>query len=231
LPGAPTMREYEKRTDHTSGSFEPSRKSAFQLSATNLGKHRAWLYKSAGFAPKKPCNLIVFLDGSGHFHLIDSVTLLHTLIADRKLDQAIAIYTDSPDRDRDLACSDRYLEFLVSELIPWVAKHYDVQFGPARTIINGASLGGLFAGYAVLKRPDVFAGALMQSPTLWWHPAGEHPEWLIRQFEKTGNARGRFFVSPGIFERTAADPEAEGILHCSRRFAEHLAARHVPAVL
>jgi predicted alpha/beta superfamily hydrolase len=38
---------------------------------------------------------------------------------------------------------------------------------PYRVLV-GHSLGGLFAVYALMTRPDVFQGYIAISPALWW---------------------------------------------------------------
>lgn len=65
--------------------------------------------------------------------------------------------------------ADAFLELLVSEVIPVARQHVDVD--PHRVAIGGWSLGGLFATWAWLQRPDVFSGLLAISPSLWWADA------------------------------------------------------------
>lgn len=57
------------------------------------------------------------------------------------------------------------VDAIIGELLPRV----DAQLGaPAVRYIGGSSLGGLAALYAHLVHPDVFAGALAMSPSLWF---------------------------------------------------------------
>jgi enterochelin esterase family protein len=155
-----------------------------------------------------------------------SVRMLDNLFHDGKLGPTVAVYTDSPARDRDLACSDAYLDFLVDELLPWVKDKYAGEFSASRTVISGRSLGGLFAGYACLRRPDVFGNAMMQSPSLWWGAArdGEN-EWLTRQFAHEGRVDAQFFVAPGQFETGRNARSSISILFSSRHFRDVLQAR------
>ena len=120
LPGAPVIAAFEERAEVPKGRFEPER-GAFQIESQALGKHRTWLYSTPGLtgAEEAP-NLVLFLDGSGAWQLLPSVRMFDNLFHDGRIGPTIAVYTDSPDRDRDLACSDAYLAFLVDELLPWV---------------------------------------------------------------------------------------------------------------
>lgn len=60
---------------------------------------------------------------------------------------------------------DRFLDFIASEVIPYVEKNYRTQ--PYR-VLAGHSFGGLFAMHAFLTRPALFQGVIAVSPTLTW---------------------------------------------------------------
>jgi predicted alpha/beta superfamily hydrolase len=61
--------------------------------------------------------------------------------------------------------ADKFTEFLVSELFPFIESHYRTQ--PYR-ILSGWSLGGLFTVYAYLEHADLFSAYIAMSPSLWW---------------------------------------------------------------
>ena len=71
----------------------------------------------------------------------------------------------------DVPFSDRYLQFLVQELKPFVDSNYRVIPDQAHTFVMGSSMGGLISLYAISEYPDVFGGAGCLS-THW--SAGEH---------------------------------------------------------
>ncbi|MEY2692469.1 MAG: hypothetical protein RIT03_859 [Bacteroidota bacterium] len=62
--------------------------------------------------------------------------------------------------------SDAYLQFLVTELKPYIDSHYAVDPKPEATCIAGSSMGGLISLYAICEYPDVFGGAACLS-THW----------------------------------------------------------------
>ena len=65
---------------------------------------------------------------------------------------------------------DRYIEFLVNTLKPFVDKNYRTLKGKQNTFIAGSSMGGLISMYALLKYPKVFGGAGVFSPAFWVGP-------------------------------------------------------------
>lgn len=62
--------------------------------------------------------------------------------------------------------ADRYLEFIVKEVRPFIEKNYSVARGPEHTFIAGSSMGGLISMYAQCEYPEVFGGAACLS-THW----------------------------------------------------------------
>ena len=60
-----------------------------------------------------------------------------------------------------------YPDFLMKEVMPFVALNYRVATGPENTGLGGSSLGGLIALYTVMARPGVIGRLLLESPSLW----------------------------------------------------------------
>lgn len=67
--------------------------------------------------------------------------------------------------------SDRYVDFIVSELKPFIDSQYRVLPEVHDTFIMGASMGGLISLYALCEHPDVFGGAGCLSTS--WTIAGD----------------------------------------------------------
>jgi len=61
--------------------------------------------------------------------------------------------------------ADKFLSFIADELLPTIDRNYRTR--PYRVLV-GHSLGGLFAVYALINRPEVFKGYVVISPSLWW---------------------------------------------------------------
>jgi len=55
--------------------------------------------------------------------------------------------------------SDAYLQFLVTELKPYIDSHFPVLTDQSNTFVMGSSMGGLISMYAISEYPEVFGGA------------------------------------------------------------------------
>lgn len=64
--------------------------------------------------------------------------------------------------------ADRYGEFLVEELMPFVQGRYRIKTDAGNTGIGGSSLGGLVSLYLGLKTPELFGKIAALSPSVWW---------------------------------------------------------------
>ena len=62
------------------------------------------------------------------------------------------------------ARADRFLEFLETEAIPAIDRELRTT---SDRVLSGYSLGGLFALYSLVQRPDLFVGTFALSPSLW----------------------------------------------------------------
>jgi predicted alpha/beta superfamily hydrolase len=105
------------------------------------------------------------------------------LIADRSIPPLIVVGIDNGGDDRargidylpvpdpfeaDPAPSgaDRYLDFVIGEVMPYVNARYPTLTGPAHTGFGGSSYGAASAFYAALSRPGVFGRLLLESPSI-----------------------------------------------------------------
>jgi predicted alpha/beta superfamily hydrolase len=79
-------------------------------------------------------------------------------------------YEYSPFRDprHGGGDGDRYLTFVIDQVIPRVESTFRVDRDPARRSIAGSSMGGLVSLYALWKRPDAFGAAAALSPSAWF---------------------------------------------------------------
>jgi enterochelin esterase-like enzyme len=62
---------------------------------------------------------------------------------------------------------NRYPDFLIKEVMPWVARNYRIASGPENTGLGGSSLGALICLYTAAVRPGWFGKLLIESPALW----------------------------------------------------------------
>jgi predicted alpha/beta superfamily hydrolase len=104
-----------------------------------------------------------------------------------------------------------YEAFLVDELKPFIEARYAAD--PARSVLFGHSLGGLFAATVLVRHPRAFSAYLIASPSIWATPA------LIEEVRRMPPASrpARVFIGYGDGE----EPDTIGPMH---QFAEALAA-------
>jgi len=165
--------------------------------STVLNEDRTiWVRTAHGYDPgKDPLPVLYLTDGPGHINEIGST--IDFLVDNGRMPPIIVVGIANTDRTRDLTPThadvknadgtieriptsgggDRFLDFIQTELIPEIDKHY--RTAPYR-IFAGHSLGGLMAIHILTSRPDMFQGYIAVSPSLWWDD--EHTLHEAQQF-------------------------------------------------
>lgn len=121
----------------------------------------------------------------GERQLTHLAALADFLLREGRMPEVIIVGIGNTDRTRDLTPTkiaafggggqaipvptsgggERFLDFIASELMPWVETNYRTQ--PYR-VFAGHSFGGLLAMHAFLTRPALFNAVIAVSPTLTW---------------------------------------------------------------
>lgn len=173
-----------------------------------LGNSRSiTFYRPRGFDPADPDALLLFVfDGPRAISEMQVPGALETLIARHRLPPVAAVFIDPIDtasRSRELPGNPRFADFLADELLPLALDHFGLTTAPPRTILAGASYGGIGASAAALSRPDSFGAAISMSGSYWWSPetakARDLP-WLAETVLAGPPRPVRFFVAAGTFE-------------------------------
>jgi enterochelin esterase family protein len=200
-------------------------------------EHEITTYTPANYQPRgSSYPLLILFDRDTYIEQIPTPVILDNLIAASKIPPVIAVLISFPElntRNKELQPNPEFADFLVKEFVPWIHAHYNVVRNSRRTIIGGASLGGLFSSYAALRHPDVFGNVLCQSGSFQWAPdhsgsSGLDPStetnWLAKQFISSSTLPLRFYMDAGIFE---VDLNGTGgsNLEASRHFRDVLLAR------
>ena len=133
--------------------------------------HNYATYVPAQYNAAKPAPFMIFLDGSGSLNNNVRVPVVFdNLIASGDLPPLIGIFVDpgilpavsdtAQNRFERVfeydSLSDRYSRFLLEELIPEVAKKYNLSKDPNDHAISGVSTGAVGAFMAAWNRPDQF---------------------------------------------------------------------------
>lgn len=136
-----------------------------------------WVYVPAQYSPDKPANVMVFQDGknyvdeNGQFRV---PIVFDNLIHKGEMPVAIGIFIDpgvippsqpgnEPTHNRSFEydeITDQYARFLLEEILPEVAKSYNLTQSAEGRAICGISSGGICAFTVAWQRPDAFSKVL-----------------------------------------------------------------------
>lgn len=111
--------------------------------------------------------------------------------------------TQIPDDPRTGKAS-RFLSFLKKELIPFVDKNYKTD--KKNRVIEGHSMGGLFATYVLFRETNLFNKYIISSPTVSWDNKTIFKD-EETYFQKHGELKADVFISFGSDEGESFHPE------------------------
>ena len=160
--------------------------------------HDYWVYVPAQYNPAKPTPLMIFMDGHSSVGESQRVPVVFdNLIARGDLPPLIGIFVDpgvlpasapqSQSRFERIfeydSLSPRFSEFLLTELIPAVAKSYNLSTDPNDRALSGTSTGAVAAFVAAWNRPDQFRRVLSYIGTFVAMKGADSLPALIRKNE------------------------------------------------
>lgn len=209
----------------------PSRFETFGVALPSLGVERTVrVYLPRGYTNCEGCRypVIYFMDGQNVFDAATSYAgewgadeVLDDLLQKHDLAViAVAIDHGNEARMQELsvwenpefapAKGEAFLADLVDAVKPAIDARYRTRPAAASTTIVGSSMGGLMAHAALLRRPDVFGGAIIFSPSYWFSPA------IAPETARTPLRPGqRVYVYAGGQESESMVPDAKAMF---RRF-------------
>ncbi len=117
--------------------------------------------------------------------------------------------------------ADAFAGFIEEEVLEYLRTRYAVSNTPEALTFCGHSLGGLFGTYLFLKKPGLFSGYLLISPSLMWD------EQAIFEIESAARLQSavpeaRVFIAAGSLET--------GGFHTTRRHLTGLFEKYYPNV-
>jgi enterochelin esterase family protein len=217
LPGAPKQHFTHNRLEVAKGHVRV----VALRSGVPHERRRIWVYTPAGYGEQsEPCGLLVSFDGGDREpNGINIPTILDNMIADGVIRPLVAVLIANPDRWNELSCNPDFADYIAEKVVPWVRQRYRVASGPEKSIITGASLGGLAAVYTAMRHPETFGNVLSQSGAFWWKPDEDNePEWLTRQLASGNTLQLRFYIEIGLLENRL-------MLQCNRHLRDVLQAK------
>jgi len=181
--------------------------------------HNCAVYVPAQYDASKPTPFMIFLDGSQALGNSMSVpVVLDNLIAKHDLPSMIAIFVDpgilpvvsdtAQNRYNRIyeydSLTPRFSDFLLTELIPEVAKTYNLSKNPDDRSLSGVSTGAVGAFMAAWNRPDQFHRVLSLIGTYVSMKGADALPALVR---KTEPKPIRIFMQDGTADHIApAEP-------------------------
>ena len=162
-----------------------------------------WIYVPAQYSADKPAAVMVIQDGHDYVNPKGSwraPTVFDNLIARGDMPVTIGIFIN-PGHDASKgepknawgannrsfeydSLSDRYVRFLLEEILPTVEKDYRLTSDPEQRAIGGASSGAICAFTAAWERPDAFRKVLSTIGSYVNLRGGDAYPSLIRKTER-----------------------------------------------
>lgn len=186
-----------------------------------LNRHRRiWIYLPAGYTiSKKKYPVIYMHDGqnvfdnntafAGEWGVDEAMDTLGLIV---KKSIIVAIDNGGEKRINEYSFydmdkygegeGDKYVDFLVKTLRPYINKNYRVKKSRNYTFTAGSSMGGLISLYAILKYPKVFGGAGVFSPSFWIAPQLKTD--IIKRSKKV---KGKIYLYAGQQEGQTTVPD------------------------
>lgn len=170
-----------------------------------------WVYVPAQYDEKTPACVMVFQDGGSYVDTTKDFrvpTVFDNLIHKKEMPVTIGIFINpgvvpaaieggQPRQNRSFeydTLSDQYARFLEKEILPEVAKNYNLRTDAAGRAICGISSGGICAFTVAWERPDLFSKVLSHVGSFTNIRGGDVYPGLIR---KTEPKKIRVFLQAG----------------------------------
>jgi uncharacterized protein len=133
--------------------------------------------------------------------------------------------------------AESFLNTLEKELIPYIENQYKTT---ADRGLSGHSLGGLFAGYCLLKKPDLFKRYGINSPSFWWNNSemvrteklyfSQNKELSAKVFFSVGGSEDAMMLTPfNTFTTALKSRNYKGLSMTVKIFDEETHLSVVPA--
>lgn len=109
--------------------------------------------------------------GVTHFPSMDKAIVIGISFAHGENGQFSRVRDLTPETDTSwtkyiTGGAPKYLQFIESELFPFVESHYRIN--TQERILSGHSLGGSFGAWVLLTKPELFSSYILTSPSFWF---------------------------------------------------------------
>jgi enterochelin esterase family protein len=163
--------------------------------------------------------LVVLTDAQAHLDVLDTPGLLATATREGRLPPVIAVFIDAwPNRAEQLGVPGGQAAWIVEKLLPTLhrqgltdpttGEYWRIDPDPRRTILTGASFGGLTALFAFAEAPELCSSVSAQSVSLWRYQTGAFTEFLAAAASRVGVHNARVRLHAGRYEGDMASDAA-----------------------
>lgn len=197
--------------------------SAFKMPQLNRSR-RIWIYLPPGYGKTKKKYPVLYMhDGQNLFDEFTSgfgewgIDECLDSLSRQGVKESIVVGIDNgPQRMSEynpyefkpygVGEGDKYVDFIVNTLKPYIDKNYRTLANKKNTFVAGSSMGGLISMYAVMRYPKIFGGAGIFSPAFWTAPG------LENEITKTApSIRSKLFFYAGGKESDRMIPDMKRI--------------------
>lgn len=185
------------------------------------------VYLPATFRDNRRYPLLVVHDGEDYLRYADLKAVLDNLTHRLEIPSVIAALVHSPDRLKEYSGNDQHAQFLVEDVLPFMAAEYPLVDDAESRCLMGASFGGVAALHAAWRYPDRFGSLLLQSGSFAFSDIGRHKRGpafdpvvrFMNEFrEQPDRPAERVFMSCGIYE---------SLIYENRSLVPHLQSKGV----
>ena len=171
-----------------------------------------YLYLPPGYdSDKKNGYPVIYLfDSFIYLNRVEVPNVLDNLIKENRIEPMIAVMIDNPDktsRKTELPYNYNFMEFITTELVPFIRYAYNTSNDPDKNIIGGMSYGGIAAAFIAYYHPEMFGKVLAQSGSFWRDPEINDPhgnqirtDWLINNIITDEPKKLIFYLDWGLQE-------------------------------
>ena len=198
------------------------------------GKRRGYVYTPPGYDAAQRYPVYYVQDGVAFYRTGKLGELLDRALAAGLIDPAVLVFVEPLDRNAEYYLNDRYLDFLMAEVLPQIEAEFSVRRDAAGRGLWGASLGGLISLYTAWQHPELFGRVVSHSGALIASPEGRQGgridtttagEWLREQMQQRPPEGMRISLDVGTLEwltapnrRMAATLQDAQTLHQYREY-------------
>ena len=214
MPNAPRQTYISERENVSKGTLYPTSIKSKILNE----KRRISIHTPANYNAKEPHNLLIVFDGESYGarpnrrSRIPTPTIIDNLTADKKIPPTITVLVWSMGkRSKDLI-SEKFGNFIATELIPWTRSEYNIHPKSDKIILAGSSRGGFAASFIALNHSDVIGNVLSQSGSYWIKGTKDENHWiypendgkLINAYMDSEQLPVKFYMDIGLYDAGAS---------------------------